>query len=507
MIGRTLGSYKITEKLGEGGMGAVYLAEHTLMGMQVAIKVLLPQYSSVSRVIDRFFNEAKSASLVRHPGIVEIYDFGKQEDGSAFIVMELLQGEELAELLRREPRLHSQRVALLGQQVATALAAAHALGIVHRDLKPDNIFLEPDSAAVGGVRAKILDFGLAKLADDISGAAARTQAGAVLGTPSYMAPEQCLGQQNLDHRADIYSLGCILYQLVCGRPPFVGTNLGELLAAHVNTAPQALALMEPSVAPNLEAIIMSTLAKAPEERPQSMTALATSLGTLMGDQAAIPARADLPIAKTMLADEVAPSAPAPAKAFALATTASPRRSSWPALLAGLVLAGAAGAVIALQLGGATDKVALFVDSSPQGASVYNMATGVELGTTPFRDARESSQSTLELRLSLSGYETQTFSVLLAGDVSKTLTMVATTEGAAEAAGKSNENGQEPPSAGGRKKQRSSETTSFKKQTKAKVSKGKKAGLKKASKAKATAKSTVKKWNGKVKKGLDRLLNK
>lgn len=280
MLGKTVGSYTITKELGEGGMGAVYLAEHSLMGKQAAVKVLLPQYCAVQEVVDRFFNEAKSASMIKHPGIVDIYDFGTQDNGSAFIVMELLEGEPLSDLLEREPRLASARVALLGQQMARALQAAHDLGIVHRDLKPDNIFLEPDSAAVGGERPKILDFGIAKLGGDLSDSSVKTRTGAIMGTPIFMSPEQCTGAGHVDNRSDVYSLGCILYCMVCGKPPFVKEGAGALIAAHITEVPQALSALEAQVDSDLEAIIMSTLAKSPEQRPQSMDALANALGSI-----------------------------------------------------------------------------------------------------------------------------------------------------------------------------------------------------------------------------------
>ncbi len=285
MIGETVGSYKITGELGEGGIGVVYLAEHTLMGKQAAVKVLLPQYCAVTEVVERFFNEAKSASMIKHPGIVDIYDFGKRDDGSAFIIMELLEGEELSNLLSREPRLDGQRVALLGQQIARALEAAHDLDIIHRDLKPDNIFLEPDSSATGGVRPKILDFGIAKLGGDLSGSSVKTRTGAVMGTPIFMSPEQCTGAGEVDHRADIYSLGCILYLMVCGRLPFEKAGVGAIIAAQITETPKPPSFYESSVDSTLEAIIMSTLAKSPDERPQSMGALAVSLSALSGHNA------------------------------------------------------------------------------------------------------------------------------------------------------------------------------------------------------------------------------
>src|SRR5262249_3706534 len=159
-----VGSYRIIRKIGEGGMGAVYVAEHTLIGRQAAIKVLQREMSHRQDLVTRFFNEARAATAVKHPGIVEIYDFGYHTGGSAYIVMEYLEGETLAARLRRTGPLPAARAAALGRQVAGALGAAHAKGIVHRDLKPDNIFIVRDPDIMDGERSKILDFGIAKLA-------------------------------------------------------------------------------------------------------------------------------------------------------------------------------------------------------------------------------------------------------------------------------------------------------------------------------------------------------
>src|SRR5215831_18237470 len=171
VIGTTVGSYRILDKLGEGGMGAVYLAEHTLIGRRAAVKVLLPELSNNQEIVNRFFNEARSTAQIKHPGLIDIYDFGYHTTGSAFIVMEFLDGESLASRLRRESRLPIALLATLGRQIASALAAAHQKGIVHRDLKPDNVFLVVDAEMQHGVRAKVLDFGIAKLQSDGHGGA------------------------------------------------------------------------------------------------------------------------------------------------------------------------------------------------------------------------------------------------------------------------------------------------------------------------------------------------
>ena len=206
--------------IGRGGMGAVYAGEHVLLGRSAAIKVLLPELSQKQDVVMRLFNEARAATAIRHPGIIEVYDFGWTPEGAAFIVMEHLEGETLGRRASRA-RLRWQSALAIARQIAGALAAAHGKGIVHRDLKPDNIFLVSDPEVPGGERIKLLDFGIAKLAGESSATVNVTETGSVMGTPTYMAPEQCRGVA-VDHRADLYSLGCIVFELCTGRPPFVG---------------------------------------------------------------------------------------------------------------------------------------------------------------------------------------------------------------------------------------------------------------------------------------------
>lgn len=247
-------------------MGAVYLAYHELLKRRAAIKVLLPRFSHDAEIVDRFFREAKAATSIEHPGIVQIFDFGYHTDGSAYIVMEFLHGESLEERLERAGCLGASEAVRIVKQAARALAAAHAAGIVHRDLKPDNIFLVPDPEVAGGERAKVLDFGIAKLADP--GHGKKTRTGAVMGTPTYMSPEQCQGAALVDHRSDVYSLGCVLFRLVCGVAPFNYAGIGELFSAHMSEpAPMVSACGGP---PELDDVVHRMLQKSPNQRPQSM---------------------------------------------------------------------------------------------------------------------------------------------------------------------------------------------------------------------------------------------
>ncbi|HEU4733168.1 MAG TPA: protein kinase [Kofleriaceae bacterium] len=263
--GVTVGTYRITGVIGRGGMGAVYAAEHTLLGRPAAIKVLLGDLSQRQDIVLRFFNEARAAAAIRHPGIVEIYDVGWGRDGAAYIVMEHLIGEGLGKRVGRGGRL-PWRVALgVARQIAGALAAAHGKGIVHRDLKPDNVFLVPDPEVPGGERIKLLDFGIAKLTDGHGVPVTKT--GVVLGTPTYMAPEQCRGVP-VDHRADLYALGCLIFRVCTGRPPFVGAFAADVLASHVYGTPPLLGPFVPEAPPTAEVLVQRLLAKRPEDRLQ-----------------------------------------------------------------------------------------------------------------------------------------------------------------------------------------------------------------------------------------------
>jgi serine/threonine-protein kinase len=235
-------------------MGVVYRADHVQLGRPAALKMLLPQLSSDPGIVQRFFNEARAASAIDHPGIVEIYDFGTHTDGRAYIVMALLKGESLDHRLVSGP-LPPLEGATIVAQVAGALAAAHARGIIHRDLKPDNIFLVPNELMPGGTQVKLLDFGIAKLGDDTV-AGVKTQTGMMIGTPAYMSPEQCMGRADLDHRTDLYSVGCILFHVLCGRPPFLSDQgTGMMIAAHLRDAAPDPRSINPAIPGPLAAIV------------------------------------------------------------------------------------------------------------------------------------------------------------------------------------------------------------------------------------------------------------
>jgi eukaryotic-like serine/threonine-protein kinase len=275
--GASIGAYRILTRIGEGGMGAVYLAEHTLLRRRAAIKVLLPSLSANEDETRRFFHEARTVSLISDPGIVQIFDFGYHGDGRAFIVMELLVGESMTRRLRRIRRFAIADGLRLAQLICTALDAAHARGIVHRDVKPGNIFLVADRAVTGGERPKLLDFGIAKLSGDDAGKP-RTRAGILMGTPAFMSPEQCRCSGEVDHRADIYAVGCVLFTMLAGRPPFRSKAPGELVAAHLREPPPRASSLAPELPAVVDHILQRCLRKAPEARYPSMAALAEAIG-------------------------------------------------------------------------------------------------------------------------------------------------------------------------------------------------------------------------------------
>jgi serine/threonine protein kinase len=282
MIGATVGSYRIVSALGKGAMGEVFLAEHQHIARRAAIKVLIPQLTQYYEVVHRFFVEARAMSMIQHPGIVEVFDCAVHTDGRAYIVMEYLEGETLAAALLREERLPWQRATAIAREIAEALGAAHDQGIAHRDLKPENVFLRVDADAPDGASVKVLDFGVAKLLDAESLEGIRTRNGTLLGTPAYMSPEQCAGGGQIDHRVDVYALGCLLFEMLTGRPPFCARGaepktFNELALAHLHRPPPSPRAEAPDVPRWLDSLVKRLMAKHPDDRPDSMRAVAAGL--------------------------------------------------------------------------------------------------------------------------------------------------------------------------------------------------------------------------------------
>ena len=279
LIGKRLGTYVVKACIGQGGMGTVYLAEHPRIQRQVAIKVLAPQLIRNSMASERFEAEARALTRIQHPNIVEVYDLDATDTGQLYYVMELLKGQELLTVItEREGGMSAQEVLPYAEQLCAALQVAHDRGVVHRDIKPANIFVM-DGAPL---RIKILDFGVAKLLEESVPSANPTQTGTVLGTPLCISPEQALGRsKEVGPLSDIYSLGVLLYWMLCGEPPFSGTAPGKLLSQHVRDTPPSLLERTSGVPVAVAELVHRCLEKDPARRPASASAVAEGyLGAL-----------------------------------------------------------------------------------------------------------------------------------------------------------------------------------------------------------------------------------
>jgi eukaryotic-like serine/threonine-protein kinase len=343
-VGSRLGKYRITEKLGEGGMGVVFGGEHEALGRRVAVKLLRAEFVKNDTVLQRFQQEAEAVSRIGHANIVAVYDFGRAEDGSVYYVMERIEGETMTRRMRAGPIEPEEAVAIFAQ-ICRALQATHARNIIHRDLKPDNVLLQPQKS--GFPHVKLVDFGVAKMREDnpTGGGGNLTQSGTLLGTPTYMAPEQILTSAKVDARADLYSLGAMLYEVLTGLPPFGRGQMMEILTRHVREAvvpPSQRPRAEGArpIPPALDAFVVRALAKKPEERQPDAAAFIAELEAAWG-LARPPMMGGLPAAIQGGAPGVAPT-PAP--------VAAARR--WPLLAAigAVVLLGGGGAALLLRTG-------------------------------------------------------------------------------------------------------------------------------------------------------------
>lgn len=258
MIGRVFnGRYKITERIGIGGMAEVYKAQDQVLGRTVAVKVMLPQYAADSEFTARFKQEAASAANLQSPYIVNVYDWG-QDEGTYFIVMEYVRGTDLKSAIQQRGAINQRKVAEIGSQVCQALSVAHGQDIMHRDIKPQNIMVQPDG------NVKVMDFGIARAKNSV-----KAKTSSVLGTAHYISPEQAQGKE-LDGASDIYSLGCVLYEAATGQLPFDGPDAVSVAMRQVNEAPAAPSEVKPDISPDLEAIIMKAMEKNPYNRFQTV---------------------------------------------------------------------------------------------------------------------------------------------------------------------------------------------------------------------------------------------
>jgi serine/threonine-protein kinase len=307
-------------------MGTVYLALHPIMGRKAAVKVLKPELARDESLVSRFFNEARAANAIRHPNIIDIIDVGMLPgENVPYMLMEFLEGESLASRLERTRPLDVAQAVEIGSQTASALAAAHSKGIVHRDLKPDNLYLVPDEMVGAGERVKVLDFGIAKLRDDLRGSSMKTRTGAIMGTAAYMSPEQCQGLiEKIDHRTDIYALGIIMYEMLCGAPPFLSEGFGDIIIMHVMKEPDPPHHKNPAVPPEVSAAILHALAKSPSDRFQSMSEFQAALRAYSYSAAHTgPIHITPPVGTTAILPEPRPITQRPGFAFDRTITPAP----------------------------------------------------------------------------------------------------------------------------------------------------------------------------------------
>src|SRR5215813_14433187 len=269
LVGQVLaGKYRIDERLSEGGMGTVYRATHVLMEKTVAIKVLRPSLAADEKIVARFSREARAASRISHPNALSVTDFGEDESGHVFLVMEFLSGKTLKQVIREEGPLPLARVVDITRQVGDALNAAHQQGVVHRDLKSDNIMLIDTMA---GDHAKVLDFGIAKINEPEGNHDPElTAPNLVIGTPQYMSPEQCSQDSPIDSRSDIYSLGVILYEMLVGHVPFTGDSPTMVMLKHLQEPVPSVLDERQDIPAAVNRVVSRAMAKIPDNRYQTV---------------------------------------------------------------------------------------------------------------------------------------------------------------------------------------------------------------------------------------------
>lgn len=421
LIGQRIGSYQVVRLLGAGGMGVVYEAAHEQLKRRVAIKVLNTQLASNPQNAERFRNEARIVSAISHPGLVSIFEIGSLPSGQPYIVMEYLDGESLAHRITRCGAKLGGDTLRITRQIASTLGFVHARGVVHRDLKPDNIIIVADSEAAGGERAKILDFGIAKIvsAGDVAGQVpgGKTRTGLILGTPAYMAPEQCRGAGLVDEKADVYALGVMLYEMLSGQPLFSAEGIGELMALHMFQVPPPITEIVPVVACDVAELVHAMLAKRPQDRPTAnqVASRLEELGAPRAtDRVGTNRGADLAALPSLVSAAYVRSRTNPTQGAGQLATLGTLQFSRPIARRYLAIAAAAVSVLTSLGGGlrllgrpaappASERVSWRIESEPAGAQIRLSESGDTLGRTPLVVQREATTGQEQVVVSLPGY--------------------------------------------------------------------------------------------------------
>lgn len=425
-VGQQIGSYRIERLIEEGGMGAVFEAIHPEIGRRAAVKVLRRTFARDPEFAARFLNEARAANLVGHPNIVEIFEFGRLTDETPYIIMEFLAGRSLAARLREQPAPSLAESLEWCRQIAHAITAAHQKGIIHRDLKPENVFLVPDPVHSGGLRVKILDFGIAKLRPEQSvGGASVTRAGTTMGSPAYMAPEQCYELGHVTERADVYALGIILYELLAGRPPFIADLTAEVLVMQAKVSPPPLRQLAPDVPIVVATLVHQLLEKKPENRPT----MAELLAKLTDLQATLP----LATKRARGPGSQGRGSQLPTQVLALVTVVCvlgaglllrqlmrppPRATTQTNADAGIA-ASTTGQTVAKSTNPAgqnADTVRCEISSEPSGVQIFDAQTDRLLGTTPTTLNLQRNPQAQKVVLRKAGYQERTVSIDRTRDV-------------------------------------------------------------------------------------------
>jgi serine/threonine-protein kinase len=393
------GSYRLLKQIGEGGMGRVFVAEHTRLGRRVALKMLRSEFAGNIEAVKRFFAEARAVNRIRHENIIEVSDFVENEQGRSYYIMELLEGVDLRNLQERLGVIPLPRALRIAIQVCRGIAAAHDAGVVHRDLKPDNVFLV--SRGDGTDLVKLLDFGVAKLASPTSLDAStfKTNAGIVVGTPLYMSPEQATGK-SVDHRTDIYALGVILFEMVTGQRPFHADNFGELLVKQMTESPprpSKLRSLRQAIPRELEQVILACLEVEPADRPASMKEIEARLQQLA---LRYTSASQPPPPKPRLTGRAFLALGALVLTAAMAVVASAARHPGRKPAPGAAIASAAPSAVsataaahAKPKGDPRASVEIGFDSDPAGAAVFLAGADQPIGVTPFSTTFDASART------------------------------------------------------------------------------------------------------------------